>query len=211
MKFASAILCRLALLAVALAATASPASAVTMHYTLTGTITGSLDSTPLVATPFTIEMETPIISPWLGGPSTYAITFVSVSDPPSYTSITLDGIGTGLFTQNTEIFLSQGQPPGLPTTLWFSGTSLNFPAAAYLYSYDLVGQDLRSAFSAANPLGGCFGGNMALSTTLGSLQFDQCGGQILTFSSTVVPVPAMGWLLGATVLSLTGLRRRQRR
>lgn len=203
-----AIACRGLLLGAALLGSAGSASAATMHYTLTGTITGNLASAPLVARPFVIDMETSFTALWGGGPSSYAITFYG--SPASSTTITLDGIGTALFTENTEIFLSAASP-GSPSILWFSDTTAGVePLAALLRSYDLTGHTVRDAFTAANPLGALCGQTAAtLTTTLGALTFDQCGGQILSFTSTTVPLPAAAWLFGAA-LGLLGSARRRR-
>ena len=80
---------------------AGPASAATMHYTLTGTVTGSLESEALFSRPFIIEMETPFTALWSGGPSSYAVTFFG--NPASYTTITLGGIGTALLGRRRTI------------------------------------------------------------------------------------------------------------
>ena len=198
----------LLLLGVTVFSWSTPASAVPMQYTLTGTITGSLGDTGLQQVPFTIEMETWYVATWLGGPSTYAIAFTNISDPPSSTTIALDGIGTLTFTENTRIFLTPLQPNGAGW-IWFSNTQIS-PSiiAAGMQSFGLNDQSMFSPFAVDTPIGTlCGTAPLSLTTTGGLLTFDQCGGQILSATATVIPIPAMGWALALTIVGLTGLRR----
>jgi len=200
-----------AMLWIGLAATATGAP---IRYTITGSATGSLGTAAFENRAFTLVLETDSewVSDWGADGSSYTFFGFGLGAPGSYATIALDGLPVATFTQAVELFLAQGylSAYGNPMLSFGQGNS-GLPGWAGMLASGLAGVHLNTPagpVTSAPPLLCTSTGPRNLQTDMGVLRNTGCDSRLLTYSSTIVPVPGAAWLFGSALVLAGCLRRR---
>jgi hypothetical protein len=133
-------------------------------------------------------------------------------------TITIAGVGTGMFTDAVAILSSYNTllagPPfnGQPFVLIATIQAPDFTGLLAIINPVLLGYDLRTSFGPLTGPGGAASGPLSVHhTTLGDLSFSlPDGSQNSTFTATTVPEPSTVVLLGTGLITLVGSRFRRR-
>ncbi len=198
-----------ALAALILFSCASAVEALPITYTFGGYMTGSLNGNGFTQAAFEINLQADSEAAWVWGGSEPGWPIYENFSLPGASWIEIDGIGSATFIQPLWMFARTGDPyAGYSAIAVLNPLAVNDPFPFVGYDDALLGYDLSTSISASWALPQFVGvATVPLGTDQGHLLIDFS--HTLSFSASVVPVPAAVWLFGSAIGLLGWIRRKQ--